>query len=332
MKTLSGALRLTRPTLQRARVLPFVLALLLATVALAAAEPAKIRVLIIDGQNNHDWPAATAWLNTFLTGSGRCTVEVSTTPPKEIPANDPSWAAWAAKLASHGWFSAYDVVVSNFNGGHQPNAPRWPAEVEAALEAYVRGGGGFVSFHAANNAFLGWPAYNAMVGLLWRDKNFGPSLIIDENEKIVVVPPGAGRTAGHPPRYTFQLTTLTTAHPITRGFPKKWLHPSEQLTHGQHGPQSVVAGGELTILTYAWSESVQEREPMDWVHAYGKGRVYVTMFGHTWKNEAPDNPNLHCAGFQTLFLRGVEWAATGQVTVPIPADFPTAEKISLRPD
>jgi uncharacterized protein len=56
------------------------------------------------------------------------------------------------------------------------------------------------------------------------------------------------------------------------------------------------------------------------------------MLGHTWKNEEPDNPNLRCAGFQTLFLRGVEWAATGKVTVPLPEDFPTAEKISVRPE
>jgi hypothetical protein len=34
---------------------------LLASVVCAVAEPAKIRVLIIDGQNNHDWPPATAW-------------------------------------------------------------------------------------------------------------------------------------------------------------------------------------------------------------------------------------------------------------------------------
>ena len=299
------------------------IAALFATVALAAAEPARIRVLIIDGQNNHDWVPTTAWLKTFLVASGRCAVEVSTTPPKEVTATDQAWAAWRPK------FSDYDVVLSNFNGGHQANGTRWPAEVEAAFENYVRGGGGFVSFHAANNAFLGWPAYNDMVGLLWRDKHFGPSLIIDENEKVVVVPTGAGRNAGHPPRYTFQMTTLTTEHPITRGLPKKWMHPSEQLTHGQHGPDAAVRSGAFTFLTCAWSKDTKEREPMDWVRDYGRGRVYVTMLGHTWKNE--ENPNLRCAGFQTLLLRGVEWAATGRVTTAVPPDFPTAEKPSLRP-
>jgi len=41
------------------------------------------------------------------------------------------------------------------------------------------------------------------------------------------------------------------------------------------------------------------------------GRIYTTMLGHTWRGE--DNPNLRCVGFQTLFARGVEWAATGKV-------------------
>ncbi len=105
--------------------------------------------------------------------------------------------------------------------------------------------------------------------------------------------------------------------------PPVWMHPSEQLTHGQHGP----AEG-LTILTYAKSEISGQNEPMDWVRSYGKGRVYTTMLGHAWTNEP--NPDLDCAGFQTLFSRGVEWAGTGKVTIAIPADFPTESKLSIR--
>ena len=37
-----------------------------------------------------------------------------------------------------------------------------------------------------------------------------------------------------------------------------------------------------------------------------------------------------CVGFITTFLRGAEWAATGEVTIPIPDDFPTATKSSVR--
>jgi hypothetical protein len=288
---------------------------------------ARPRVLIIDGINNHDWQTATTWMREFLMASEKFEVDVSTTPPREAPAE--AWAHWRPD------FARYAVVVSNFNGNHKPDGVRWPRDVEQAFEKYVRDGGGFVSWHAANNAFLGWSAYEEMVGLLWRDKSFGPALIVDEHEKLVVVPTGEGRASGHPPRYTFQMSVLNSDHPITRGMPKHWMHPSEQLSHGQRGHDDVVRSGDLTVLTYAWSESIQEREPMDWVRTYGKGRVYVTMLGHTWKDAKDlaadrENLNLRCAGLQTLFLRGVEWAATGKVTTPIPKDFPTAENVSVR--
>jgi hypothetical protein len=39
---------------------------------------------------------------------------------------------------------------------------------------------------------------------------------------------------------------------------------------------------------------------------------------------------MQCAGFQTLLLRGAEWAATGKVTQSLPADFPTDKSVSLR--
>jgi hypothetical protein len=52
------------------------------------------------------------------------------------------------------------------------------------------------------------------------------------------------------------------------------------------------------------------------------------MLGHLWK-DGPDTA-LRCAGFQTLLMRGLEWAATGEVTIPIAADFPTADEVRLR--
>jgi hypothetical protein len=34
-------------------------------------------------------------------------------------------------------------------------------------------------------------------------------------------------------------------------------------------------------------------------------------------------------GFVTTLNRGAEWAATGKVTIPVPANFPTADKVSV---
>jgi len=270
------------------------LAWTLALLASGCFGQAKISVLIVDGVNNHDWQTATRELRTILGATGRFQVDVSTSPPRDAAAAE--WAKWRPR------FDAYQAVLLNWNGGHLENGLRWPAEVEASLLAYVRGGGGLVVFHAANNAFLKWPEYNDIIGLGWRTKEFGPSLIIGPDEKVITLPAGEGRNAGHGPRHTFEMTVLDTGHPITRGLPKHWTQPMEQLTHGQHGP----AQG-LTVLTYAWSKDVNENEPLDWVRTYGKGRVYVTMLGHTWANE--DNPNFRCKEFQQLMAQGVEWVA-----------------------
>src|ERR1700746_1415335 len=98
------------------------------------AAPA-IKVLIIDGQNNHDWKTTTPILKKILESSGKFQVDVATSPPK---GEDMSGF-------KHN-FSAYNVVLSNYSdlgGGSQ-----WPDETKAAFEAYVRNGGGFVSYHA----------------------------------------------------------------------------------------------------------------------------------------------------------------------------------------
>ncbi len=255
-----------------------------------ATNASKLSALIIDGVNNHDWTSATRAIRNILEGTGRFTVDVCTYP--QTPD-----------------FAHYDVVIDNFNSGYKPDSPRWPRSEEEALERYVRGGGGLVIYHAANNAFRNWPAFNEMAGLLWRDPSFGPGLGVGPQGKVFVVPKGMGLPPGHGPRHDFELFVRDTDHPITRGLPRQWLHPSEQLTHGQHGP----AQG-LTVLTYAFSEISRQGEPMDWVRNYGKGRIYVTMLGHTWKDEP--NPNLEDVNFQTLLARGAEWAAIGTVTLP----------------
>ncbi len=281
----------------------------------AVTPPARVRVLIVDGINNHDWKTATRAITEILGGTGLFAVEVSTTPPREASQDD--WKGWLPD------FSHFDVVINNFNGGHLEDGITWPVQVQTSLESFVRGGGGLVSYHAANNAFLKWAAYNDMIGLGWRSKTFGEGIAISDNDEVIVIPKGSGLEPGHPPRLDFAMHVRGVAHPITAGMPKVWMHPSEQLTHGQHGP----AEG-LTILTYAHSPVSNQNEPMDWVRNYGKGRVYTTMLGHTWAGEP--NPNLDCVGFQTLLARGVQWAGTGTVTIAVPADFPGPDKPSLR--
>jgi len=126
-------------------MLRFFLAGLLALVAAPALadEPSpRLPVLIVDGMNNHDWPRATKILKDALTNSGRFMVDVSTSPA--VDASKEAWDRWRPE------FAKYDVVLSNFNGGHKPTNLHWPSEVEKALEDYVSGGGGLVIYHSSN--------------------------------------------------------------------------------------------------------------------------------------------------------------------------------------
>lgn len=282
----------------------------------AAPAPHKLRALIVDGMNNHDWQKATRGIRLILERSGRFQVEVSTTPPAGAPLA--AWERWRPD------FARYQVVINNFNGGHAADAQQWPAEVQTALETYVERGGGLVVFHAANNAFLNWRAYNQMIGLGWRPPAYGPGIALADDGELLYIPKGEGVGPNHPKAFDFPLHVRATHHPITQGMPPVWMHPLEQLTHGQHGP----AEG-LTVLTWAHSPLSGHNEPMDWTRDYGRGRVFTTGQGHTWAHDP--STNFDCVGFQTLLARGVEWAATGDVTLPVPEDFPTATEIRLRP-
>ena len=118
---------------------------------LSAAKKAPIRVLLIDGQNNHNWKATTPVMVEALQKGGAFEVTVSTSPPKKSNAED--WKKWSPA------FKDFDVTLSNYNG------ELWPERVQGELVDYVKGGGAFVVVHAANNAFGKWPEYNRMIGL-----------------------------------------------------------------------------------------------------------------------------------------------------------------------
>lgn len=271
----------------------------------------KVRILILDGQNNHNWVSMTPILREALEQTGRFTVDVATSPPKGSKATQ--WDQFSPE------FSKYDAVVNNYNG------ERWPSRVEKALEAYVAEGGGLVNVHAANNAFEGWPEYNKMIGLGWRNNKFGDRVTIDDNGKVVRTPKGEGLGAGHGPQHSFKVAIRESSHPVTQGMPAEWLHAKDELYQGQRGPAE-----NMEILATAFASKDYNgsgtNEPMIWVIPYGKGRTLTTVMGHTMNDETVA---VRCIGFQTVLVRGAEWAATGKVTLPIPANFPTAAQESL---
>jgi type 1 glutamine amidotransferase len=300
-------------------------ALALAFLAALQAQDAA-RVLIIDGQNNHNWAAMTPFMKAQLEKTGLFKVEVSTTPPsaprpaknetpeqkaereKKADAMKADWAKWRPS------FEGAKVVLLNYNG------EMWPDEVKSAFTAYVEGGGGVLVIHAANNAFEKWPEYNKMIGLGWRGAAFGPRLILDVAGKPQIVPAGQGPGAGHGPQHEFKVVIRDAGHPITKGLPAEWMHAKDELYHGQRGPAE-----NMQVLASAWSAKEKggtgAHEPMLWVIPYGKGKVVTNVMGHE------NGQSLQCVGFVTLLGRSCEWLATGKVALPVPADFPTADQV-----
>ncbi len=281
--------------------------LMLAGSSMTASADTKLKALIVDGQNNHaNWPETTQMMKGYLEETGLFTVAIARTAPE---GTDPNFRPN---------FAAYDVVVSNYNGA------AWPEATQRAFVEFVRGGGGFVVIHAANNAFGDWKEYNEMIGLGgWggRNESSGPYVFVDANGKIVrdTTPgPGGHHGAQHP----FQVVVRNDQHPITAGMPSAWMHVRDELYDLLRGP-----GANMQILATAYADPEKggsgRHEPMLMVIEYGKGRVFHTPMGH-------GNDSQQCVGFITALQRGAEWAATGKVTQPLPDDFPTADQISQR--
>ncbi len=276
----------------------------------AAATP--IRVLIVDGFSNHNWPLNTALIRGIIEPKKIFEVSVSTSPPQ---ADSPGWDTWRPK------FSDYDVVIqtcNDINGG-----PSWPREVQVAFEEFVGQGGGVYVWHSGNNAFPAWAAYNDMIGLGWRKKDFGVAISIDEKEQLVRIPAGEGRDTGHGSRVETVVKRLGE-HPIHAGLPRAWLTPDIEVYYYARGPAK-----SLEVLSYGFDPRTQMNWPLEWTVAYGKGRVYTSTFGHVWKDDTQP-ARMRCAGVQTVVVRALEWLAHRQITTPVPADFPTATAISVR--
>lgn len=316
----------------------------------ALAAEVKIKALIIDGQNNHDWRSTTDSLRATLQATGRFEVTVSTAPATQFPrvphrgrtpedaqdivkvkaifkpaqdqakkANESKWQAWSPDFANA------DVVIINYNGRI------WPQNVGDNYVKFIKDGGGTVLVHAANNAFAGWNEFSELIGMGWRKRGFGRALKIDpktgksylaDDAKL----PNDGNSS-HGSKHPFQVTVRAKDHPIMRGIPPVWAHTSDELYHNMRGPLK-----NLTVLSSSYSDPKQRgtglHEPMTWEVSYGKGRVIVTSMGHLWPGDMRQNRigSLYCVGFQTIFARASEYAATSKVTLLIPEGFPNADK------
>lgn len=274
-----------------------------------------IRAILIDGQMNrhHNMEIMSDSVTDYLEETGLFEVTRVSTPP---PGSDMTGFAPD--------FENFDVVVLNYDGDS------WPAATQKAFENFIRGGGGLVTVHSTDNAFPKWPAFLEMTGVGgWggRDENWGPAVYWGEDGLEYDHGPGS---AFHPAQHEYPVTVRDAVHPVMSGLPAYWLHGKDELYCGLRGPAK-----NLEVLATGFADESLENtsgrhEPVLMAVRYGDGRVFHTTLGHVNRDATESPASIRCVGFIATLQRGAEWAATGEVTLKVPDDFPTGQAISLK--
>lgn len=131
---------------------------------------------------------------------------------------------------------------------------------QAAMESYIRKGGGYIGVHAATDTEYDWPWYNQLVGAYF---------------------------LSHPKQQTATLHVVNRQHPATRHLDDTWVRRDEWYNF-----KSIVPGLNVLIRidekTYEGGKNGEDH-PMSWYREFDGGRTFYTELGHTkesYKEEA----------------------------------------------
>lgn len=148
-----------------------------------------------------------------------------------------------------------------------------PAQ-EAALEAFVRGGGGFVGIHSAADTEYDWPFYRELIGAYF---------------------------LSHPEEATADLYVDDDAHPATAHLPSPWTRFDEWYNFRRNPRPDVRVLLRIDESTYSGG-TMGTDHPIAWCDTIDAGRTFYTAGGHTSETYAEPLYQRHVLG-------GVLWAA-----------------------
>lgn len=170
--------------------------------------------------------------------------------------------------------SRYDVIA--FCSPHYAGQVL-SAENRSAIEAFVRGGGGWIGWHYGLHIEKGWAFLETL---------------------------GGGATAlghvGGEQQATYSV--VATEHPVMLGLPKTFEITDDFLKMSRD--PSTTSG--VTILATAALSALPggEGHPVIWVSQVGEGRAFYSMLGH-------NAPDFKTPVAKTLMWNALRWASRG---------------------
>ncbi|MER6978841.1 ThuA domain-containing protein [Streptomyces carpinensis] len=187
----------------------------------------------------------------------------------EVEATDDSAAFTDANL------SRFQAIVFNNTNSTPESGDLLNADQRAALQKYIRGGGGWIGLHSASASERDWDWYGGLVGA-----------VFDQ----------------HPAIQTGRVKVLDQVHPSTEGLPDLWERTEEWYnwrvnpTGKVHTLAQIKQRDGITGLTQGVDH------PWSWCQNYDGGRSWFTAGGH-------DSSAFSEPLFVKHLLGGIEWAA-----------------------
>ncbi len=149
---------------------------------------------------------------------------------------------------------------------------------QAAFEAYIGQGGGYVGIHAASDTEYSWPWYGDLVGAYFK---------------------------GHPAIQEATIEVADRVHPSTKFLQEYWVRNDEWYNYQSNPRGQVHILATLDESTYSGGDMGHDH-PIAWCQEYEGGRAWYTGGGHT-------NESYSESEFMEHILGGIYYSA-GYIT------------------
>lgn len=145
---------------------------------------------------------------------------------------------------------------------------------QAALQNFIRAGGGFIGIHSASDTEYEWPWYGELVGAYFDS---------------------------HPKIQTATVVVEDSSHISTSHLPRQWVREDEWYNFRANPSGRVNVLLRVDESTYSGGKMGGDH-PLAWYHEFDGGRAWYTAMGHTVESYSD-------ALFLQHILGGVLWAA-----------------------